>query len=272
MIKLIALDLDGTLLTDDKQVSIENKKALQQAIEKGVYVVLCTGRPIMGIQFVIDALELPAHNDYVITFNGGLVQRATTRDILFKCAHTLEDVTYIHDTLLAHQLPMNAIDLQKVYEPTYPQNNPSLYPVIIKNLQFEQREFSTFDQDHEFIKALCCCPTDVLDSGLKQLPAEFFERFNTFKSREILLEIMPKGVDKAFGIAQLCRILGITLDECMAIGDEENDMAMLQAVGYGVAMGNAPQHVKDSANYVTGTNMQHGVAQAVEKFILNSKE
>ncbi|MBS4761775.1 HAD family phosphatase [Carnobacteriaceae bacterium zg-ZUI252] len=269
MIKLIALDLDGTLLTDDKQVSPENKKALQDAVQQGVYVVLCTGRPIMGIQSIIDALELPEHNDYVITFNGGLVQRATTREILAMHPHTLDDVQYIYETLYAHNLPMNAIDLEKVYEPTYPQNNPSLYPVIIKNLTFERREFDSFDPAHTFVKAVCCCPEDRLDCQVSQLPKAFFERMNVFKSRTNLLEIMPKGIDKAFGIAQLCQLLNITMAECMALGDEANDMAMLQAVGYGVAMGNATQHVKAVAKYVTGTNMEHGVAQAIEKFVLN---
>lgn len=271
MIKLIALDLDGTLLTNDKKVSLENKKALQQAIEKGVYVVLCTGRPIMGIQFVIDALELPPHNDYVITFNGALVQRATTREVLSMQPHTLADIKEIYETLLANDLPMNAIDLEKVYEPTYPKNSPSYYPVIIKNLTFEQKEWATFDDNHLFNKALCCRPKEELDEKLKHVPKTFFDKFNTFKSRPELLEIMPKGVDKAFGIAQLCRILGITLDECMALGDEENDIAMLQAVGYGIAMGNATQHVKDVAKYVTGTNEAHGVAQAVQKFILDEE-
>lgn len=270
MVKLIALDLDGTLLKNDKTVSLENKRALQQAMAKGVYVVLCTGRPIMGIQHIIDFLEFPADNDYVITFNGALVQRATTREILSKKTHTLEDVRYIYDTLMECDLPMNAIDLQKVYEPPYPVDSPSYYPVIIKNLTFEQKSWDEFNDEAMFNKALCCRPEAELDSKLKTVPREFFERFNTFKSRPELLEIMPKGVDKAFGIRRLCDLLGIEMSQVMAIGDEENDIPMLKAVGYGVAMGNATDEVKEIAKFETLTNEEHGVAYAVEKYVLNT--
>lgn len=269
MVKLIALDLDGTLLKNDKTVSLENKRALQQAMAKGIYVVLCTGRPIMGIQHLIDFLEFPANNDYVITFNGALVQRATTREILSKKPHTLADVRYIYDTLMDSDLPMNAIDLQKVYEPPYPVDSPSQYPVIIKNLTFEHKAWDTFSDEATFNKALCCRPETELDSKLKTVPSEFFERFNTFKSRPELLEIMPKGVDKAFGIRRLCDLLGIEMADVMAIGDEENDIPMLKAVGYSVAMGNATQAVKEIAKIETLTNEENGVAYAVEKYVLN---
>lgn len=268
MIKLIAIDLDGTLLTSDKVISDETKKAIRQADEAGLYVVLCTGRPIMGIQGFLDELGLVSDKHYCVTFNGGLVQVTGTQAILAQKVHTLEDVQMIYEACYQAGLPVNAIDLEKVYEPDYPEDNPSYYPTIIKNLQFEKRSFETFEATHVFNKALTCCPESVLNERLKQLPQVITERYNLLRSRPVLVEILPKDVDKAFGLRQLCEHLGVQSSEVMTIGDEENDLAMITFAGVGVAMGNATDEVKSVADVITDTNDRDGVAKAIYQYAL----
>lgn len=268
MIKLIALDLDGTLLTSDKTISDENKQAIKEAVAKGIHVVLCTGRPIMGIRGFLEELDLVSPHHYAVTFNGGLVQVTETEEILAEKTHTLSDVQRIYDEFSRVGLPINPIDLQKVYEPTYPSDNPSHYPIIIKNLQFEARELDTFLPSHTFNKVVSCCPEEVLDARIEKLSEAFKETVTLLKSRPILMEILPSGVDKSFGLKRLCNHLGIEPSEVMTMGDEENDLAMLQWAGYGVAMENATSEVKAVAKYRTGTNDEHGVAQAIKKYAL----
>lgn len=268
MIKLIAIDLDGTLLTSEKTISQETKKAIREADEAGIHVVLCTGRPIMGIQGFLEELGLISENHYCVTFNGGLVQVTGTQEILARKVHTLEDVKCIYDTCYQVGLPVNAIDLEKVYEPTYPKDNPSYYPVIIKNLQFEKREFNTFKETHVFNKALTCCAEDVLNERVAKLPTDFKEKYTLLRSRPVLIEILPKGVDKAFGLGRLCEYLNVKPEEVMTLGDEENDLAMISFAGKGVAMGNATQEVKEMANAVTDTNDDDGVAKAIYRYVL----
>lgn len=272
MIKLIAIDLDGTLLTSDKTISDRNKQAIAAAKQAGVHVVLCTGRPIMGIMGFLQQLNLLDANCYCISFNGGLVQETRTRAIIAQKQLPLADAQFLYETLWAHGLPFNVIDDQKVYEPIYPAHNRSLYPDIIKNLTFEQRQLSEFAPEKQFGKGLCCCIQEKLDAAIPSLQHLLSERFNLFKSRPILLELLPQGVDKGYGLQQLCRYLQLSPQQVMAIGDEENDLAMLRFAEYGVAMDNATDDVKELACFVTRNNDQDGVAWAIEQYVLSNKE
>ena len=109
MIKLVAIDLDGTLLTDDKRISQKNLTVLQKAKEQGVKVVLCTGRPLAAITPFIEQLGLNEPGDYSITFNGGLVQKNDTGEILSKSAMTLEDVQRISQLMIELDLPLDVL-------------------------------------------------------------------------------------------------------------------------------------------------------------------
>lgn len=269
MIKLIALDLDGTLLNSQKKISDENKQAIKEAKAKGIHVVICTGRPIKAVKAILVELGLTSEQDYVITFNGGLVQVSATEEILFTKGHTKEDVLAIYEECTRVGLPVNPIDVDYVYVTDYPQNNPSLYETVIKNnLTFVCQDWQNFSTEHLFHKAVACCPEKLLDERMALFTETFKERFNLVKSRPILLEILPKGIDKSTGLKEICRLLKIEPQQVMTLGDEENDLEMLTFAGYGIAMGNAIPMVKSAAKYITGTNDEHGVAQAIRQYAL----
>ncbi|HAX1100225.1 TPA: HAD-IIB family hydrolase, partial [Enterococcus faecium] len=103
---------------------------------------------------------------------------------------------------------------------------------------------------------------------IKEIPAEFHEMYEIIKTRSMLLEFMPKGVTKAYGISLLAKDLGLKQEEIMAIGDEENDLPMIQYAGLGVAMENAVPFVKEAADFVTASNEENGVAKVIQKFVL----
>ena len=272
LIKLVALDLDGTLLTGEKKITEENKKAIKLAKEQGVKVVLCTGRPIVSIVHLLEELDLMGDDDYAINFNGGLIQKTKHGEIVYETGHTVEDMKYCHEEVTKVGLPLVMIDTVRAYEPTPPKGRPSIYNTLPHPITFEQKNPEDFEEGHIFNKAVLCIAQDILDEGIAKLPKEFFERFNCMKSRTFLLEVVPKHVSKGDGLKMLGEILGISLDEMAACGDEENDLPMLTTVGYPVAMGNGSKEVKDVAKYVTATNEDSGVAQAIYHIIEMNKQ
>lgn len=268
MIKLVAIDLDGTLLTDDKKISPHNLEVLKKAKAQGVKVVLCTGRPLAAITPFIEQLGLNEPGDYSITFNGGLVQKNDTGEILSKSALTLADVQRISQLMVELALPVDVLSEELVLQlPTAP-DYPSIYPQLNGLLTFQSAKLADLTEDGLYNKVVMAYDQDYLDQQIAKIPAQYKEDYEVIKTRSNLLEFMPKGVTKAFGLAYLAAHLGLTSDEIMALGDEENDLSMIEYAGMGVAMANAVEKVRRAADYITASNEEDGVAKAVEKFVL----
>ncbi|MGT2666256.1 Cof-type HAD-IIB family hydrolase [Streptococcus rifensis] len=265
-IKLLALDLDGTLLNSDKQISIENQKALRAARDKGVKVVLTTGRPLAAIGDFLEELDLVHEDEFAITFNGGLIQR-NTGEILDKVTFGYEEVKAIKALTDKLGLSLDLLDDGDVYALHSPV--PTLYPTCNASLNHMPTAFEELDSKQTFNKAVSSCKSDLIDRQLPNIPQSFHDRFEIFKSRAIILEWNPKGVHKANGLASLIKILGLKQEEVMACGDEANDMSMVKWAGYGVAMGNATDELKNAADIVAPmTNDEDAVAWAVKTYIL----
>ncbi|GFH42030.1 haloacid dehalogenase [Lactococcus hodotermopsidis] len=265
-IKLLALDLDGTLLTSEKTISAENKAAIKLAQSAGVHVVITTGRPLKAIEHILTALDLLDDTQYSITFNGGLVQR-NNGEILSKKTFSYAELAEIHAELARLDLPMDVISDGTCYE-TDPK---SLYQGFSPFLDFIEGPFSAIPHDIILNKAVSALDAEVLDEKILEISPLLKEKYEIFKSRDILLELMPKGVIKSFGLEKLTEILGITKENVMAIGDEENDIAMLEWAGIGVAMGNATAQVKSLSDIIAPvTNDEHGVAWAIHNYILEA--
>lgn len=268
-IKLLALDMDGTLFTTDKQITAENRAALKAADEKGVHVVITTGRPLRAIKHVLEDLDLYNEDHYSITFNGGLVQR-NNGEILDKNEMTRSHLRAIYDVMEPLALPMDVLSDDKVYSLSS-RGHHSLYHVANPMLEFVNvASFDDIPEDVVYNKVVIVFDAEFLDQQIAKIPEQLYEEFEVFKSRDIILEIMPKGVHKAVGLDLLIKHLEVKQDEVMAVGDEENDLSMLEWAGWGVAMANGIAIAKKTANAVTTrTNDQSGVAEAVHKYILD---
>lgn len=270
-IKLLALDLDGTLLTYDKQVTAENKRALQKARERGVKVVITTGRPLEAIKHLLAELDLLGSDEYSITFNGGLVQR-NDGHLLAQTPMTLADMEQVQPVLADLGLPVDVISDGVVYG-IPAGNKTSLYKTANPMLHFvDIGTLADLPSDRVYNKLVTVCEQDYLDQRLPRIPADLYDQFEMFKSREIIFEIMPKGVHKATGLAQLTQHLGLKPHQVLAMGDEENDLTMLDWAGWGIAMSNAVPAVKATARLTTQkTNDQSGVAEAINRYILKKE-
>lgn len=272
MIKLIAIDLDGTLLTSKKEISDRNKAVLKQAKAAGVKIVICTGRPLVAIEAYLEELNLLEEGDYSITFNGGLVQKNKTGEIIEKALMALEDIHDLHQLAVELNVPLDVLSDDLVRQLPTSEEFPSIYGEINKLLTFKAFELAELKKEHLFNKAVVAIDSDYLNEQITKIPAGFYERFEIIKSRHNLLEFMPKGITKAYGISLLAKDLHIKQEEIMTIGDEENDLPMIQYAGYGVAMANAVQLVKEAALIITDDNDHDGVAKAIEKFVLEPLE
>ncbi|MGT2933314.1 Cof-type HAD-IIB family hydrolase [Streptococcus catagoni] len=272
-VKILALDLDGTLLNSEKIVTDANKAALAAAREKGIKVVITTGRPLAAIEALLEDLDLISDEDYAITFNGGLVQR-NTGQILDKTGLSFDQIAYIHKILKPDDLPTDILCDSIVYSISGKNGRKSLYHLANPMLEFiEIEQLEDLPKDTFFNKVVTVTDPDYLDGKLKTLDPDLFNDFESFKSRDIIFELMPKGIHKAFGLQLLCQHLGLEAKNVMAIGDEANDFTMLQWAGLGVAMANGVDDAKNIADKVTSlTNDQSGVAEAIEKYILNGED
>ncbi|MCO7126554.1 sugar-phosphatase [Sporolactobacillus shoreicorticis] len=269
MIKLIAIDMDGTLLNENKQISERTQHVLKAAKNQGIRIVLCTGRPLLGIKEFLNLLGLTDQGDYAITYNGGLVQHADTGNVISEKVLTRDQLLSIYELSQTLDVPMNFIDLHRVYCPPYPEGKPSMYSQIMKALPFTQTTMEHIPQSFKANKAIFCINQSLLDLAIEKIPKHYFESFTIMKSRPFLLEILNKEVDKGKGLQALGKFLGIAPEEMMTLGDEANDLAMIKYAGLGVAMGNAIEQLKNEAQFVTKTNREDGVAYAIEKFILD---
>ena len=266
-IKLIALDLDGTLLTTDKRLTDRTKATLKAARDRGIKVVLTTGRPLKAMDFFLKELGTDGHEDeYTITFNGGLVQK-NTGEILDKTVFSYDDVARLYEETEKLSLPLDAISEGIVYQ--IQSDQESLYAKFNPALIFVPVDFADLSSQMTYNKCVTAFAQEPLDAAIQKISPELFDQYEIFKSREMLLEWSPKNVHKATGLAKLIRHLGINQSQVMACGDEANDLSMIEWAGLGVAMQNAVPEVKAVANVVTPmTNDEEAVAWAIEEYVL----
>ncbi|WP_160687804.1 sugar-phosphatase [Clostridium sp. C2-6-12] len=267
MYKLIALDMDGTLLTSDKKVSEKTEAAIKAAEAKGVKIVLASGRPLIGIKRYLEELELTKGEDYVLSFNGGLVQNTNTAEIVSKVSLKGADLKYIYE--ISKELNINIHAFSAKEGLITPKNSQyTEHEAEINGIDINIKDFNEVDDEEDIIKVMMIDPQEILDPAIEKLPKEVYEKYSVFKSSPFFLEFTHKEVDKGLGLKRLGEYLGIKKEEIIACGDAGNDLSMIKYAGLGVAMDNATKEIKEAADYITASNDEDGIAKVIEKFIL----
>ncbi|WMJ80579.1 sugar-phosphatase [Clostridium sp. MB40-C1] len=267
MYKLIALDMDGTLLKNDKTISEENLKAIKKAKEKGVKVVLSTGRPKKGIEKYLKELDLLSNEDYCITYNGSLVINTGTDEILYNKLLTHEDVHYLYDLSKKLDVNIHALTYDSCISPRL--SKYTEVEVSINGINFEKIDFYNLDSSMSVIKVMFVDEPVKLSEIIDNLPEEVYEKYTVVRSAPYFLEFLDKEVNKGAGVKILAESLGINQNEVICIGDAGNDIHMIKYAGLGIAMENGFPETKKSADYITHSNEENGVAHVIDKFILS---
>lgn len=257
MIQLIAVDVDGTLLTDKQLLTSQTIKALKCAIKNGIKIVLCTGRPTEGVRQIIQALGM--HDGVVVSFNGAVIEDLATQTILFRQSLTLEDLLLISRLSDKLALDYHIQSLEGIYA-TKPIISPyTAYDSWLNRLPITVKSLAEFKQT-PIDKILFVAEPSRLEACVRAIPACFFKQFNLVRSLDCFFEFLNKRASKGLALKQVAELYGIEQENIIAIGDNENDLSMLAYAGISVAMGNASHKVKVAASLTTKTNNEDGVA------------
>ncbi|GEO62932.1 Cof-type HAD-IIB family hydrolase [Companilactobacillus nantensis] len=267
--KLIALDLDDTLLTSKKTISDYNKQTIKDALNKDIKVVLCSGRTHNAVIKFAKELDITGENQYMIT-NGGAIIENMDGKIIYQ--EMLSNTFYRNfvDFVKEHQLHYNVVDN---HGNTYTSGEKWLHKYTIMQA-FENanglylKDPDDLPADFEIVKAIINGDESELDDISDIVHKRFDHDYFVVRTGVGFLEIFPQHVNKGTAIKELTKSLGIDLSEVIAMGDRDNDLPMLKIVGKGVAMENAVPEVKAAADFVTSDNNHSGVGRAIEKFAL----
>lgn len=266
-IKLLALDLDGTLTNSKKKVSERNKEYIRRAQENGVKVILASGRPVIGIKGVAEALNLWNTGGYILAYNGGHIIDCATGEDLVKQTISRE---YYHDICEVirkyNVFPLSYNDIGVICEndiDQYVQKEASNNGITVIKVASLEKEITK-----PVIKFMVVGDPTELNKAYEYLKNLFEGKLNVFFSEPYFLEITPLGIEKSSALDKLSEILGYSSENMMACGDGLNDIPMLQFAGLAVAMDNAYDETKKYADYISLSNEEDGVAAAIDKFIL----
>lgn len=272
-IKLIATDLDGTLLTKDKKLSAKNAESLKLAAEKGIYIVPATGRPWIG---VCEELKCIPFVRYAVVMNGAMVwdsfeQKAICKNnFTAEQALTLWDFVQKYDTMTdAHVGGVGRIS-SYYYDNCEEYVESDAMAVLLRATRIKTddvRKLISESQDGAEKINLTFKDIDVRDRALEELKQFDFAIATSSVSNNI--ELNHINATKGKALIKLAEHLGVDMSQVMAFGDSGNDVSMIESAGFGVAMGNALLEIKEKASFVTLDNENDGVAYAIEKYILD---
>lgn len=267
MYKLIALDMDGTLLNPSKEISKANAEAIRKARAKGKKVIIATGRPLVGIKKYLDHLEMNGEDDYVVAFNGALVQSIKTGEVLSQTTLTIADYVELYDLSVTLDVNVQALTEDLVLTPKY--NPYSEVECKINHIGYIEGPVSEVPEETTIVKVMFVDDPKKLDAIIPMLPAPIVEKYTIVRSADIFLEFLHKSVNKGTGVKAVAEALGLEAAQVIAVGDAGNDIDMIEYAGLGVAMENAYDEVKDAADHVTLSNEKDGVAAVIKKFMLD---
>ena len=264
--RMVAVDLDDSLLGDDLKISEVNKKAILEASNEGLIVTIATGRMYKSALPYIEQLKLDVP---VITYQGGLIKSALSQEVLYHCP-----------------VPLNiAMEIVKK------SSSDKAHLQIYIDDEYYVQEYNEFSEMYRLNVGVTGIAVGPLDQILTKAPTKLLIIDNPDRVLEMrgeydslfggllqitiskpnYLEITHKDATKGKALEYLAKMLNIDKSEIIAIGDSYNDISMIEYAGLGVVMGNACEEVKRRADYVTSTNNENGVAEVINKFIFGGR-
>ncbi len=259
MYKLIALDLDGTLTNDNKDILEETKNELIKLSRKGVVIVLASGRPTAGIFKEANELELDKTEGYLLSFNGARVLNYKTNEVVYEQTLNPEIAQEMYDRAKYYGLsPLTYNATEIISEDVgdhWIQLESFTTKMPIKHVHNFKEEITT-----PVNKVLITGEPSYVASIIDEFKAPYVDKMSIYRSDPYFIECMDKGIDKAASLSILCQQLGISRDETIAFGDGYNDLSLIEWCHLGVAMENAVDEVKSRANYITKSNNDNGIA------------
>ena len=267
-LRLLVMDLDGTLTNDEKHILPETKAALMRLQRDGVRLVLASGRPTPGIMPLVRELQMDRFGGFILSFNGGMVIDAQTGAVLHCQTLTAEEQRMIvEEARRDGHAPLSYKGGRIICEAEGPDE------FILEEARINKMDVTYTDdllrelRDEEVVKLLVVgepgrlAETEAAMQRLREMGVW------AYRSQPFFLETVPAGIDKAESLKRLLSHLGMTPENMMAIGDGGNDLSMIRLAGVGVAMANSMPNVCEGADWVTTRDNNHdGVGEAIGRF------
>ena len=268
MIKLVAIDMDGTLLNSKKELLEETKQYFKDFHKKETetLLVLCTGRPETGIRPYLKDLGYLEENHYIISQNGANIYESRTGKRVMDAFLDSAAIQKWIELGKKHGISVMGAGVDYYY--CFDQEPTEWMEFDVKLVSGKLKRIPTKESlNTDFYKILLMGDEEQLNEFETFIPQEWRDEFYVVRSQKYLVEVLTKGVNKAFGLEKLAQKLNILPSEIAAIGDAANDIEMLEYAGLAIAMGNASEEVKSISDIVTDTNENNGVIKAIDNLI-----
>lgn len=268
-IKVIIMDVDGTLTNSKKQITPKTKEMLIAAQNKGIKLVLASGRPVSGLIGLAKELEMEKHHGLLVSFNGSKVVDCQTKEVLFNQTMRIEDAREVLEHMKNFKVyPMidkgNYLFVNDVYKGmiTYQNEKIDIIQYEARGGNFKLCEIEDLSSfvDFPLNKILTAGDPEYLNEHYQDMMEPFKERLNCMFTAPFYFEFTAKGIDKAKALDSVLKPMGFQQEEMVAFGDGDNDATMLSYAGIGVAMDNAQDSLKKIADKITLSNEEDGIA------------
>ena len=277
-IKAIAMDIDGTLTNDEKVITPRTREKLLEVQDRGVKLILASGRPAQGLKRLAHELELDSRDGLLVCFNGACVIDAQTSDVLFDQPMPADELHRLLKHLKGFDvIPWITKDDRLYLEDSYrcmltlpdgSQKNIVKYERDACDLRIhEVADLASVVDEGPVDKLLTAGNPDYMQAHFEEMYAPFKETLAGMFTADWYFEYTAPGIDKAHALEGALPKLGIDASEVAAFGDGQNDKSMLAWAGTGVAMANAVDETKAVAQMVTASNNEDGIAVALEKLL-----
>lgn len=264
-IKLICFDLDGTLLTSQKEIAPRTAQVIRELHAAGIHIAIATGRPIAAIGKFIDQLGLTGANDFSLTFNGALVLNNASQEPIFKLATNKAAITPLYEWAMANGYPLDVLDFKQNWQISGI-GHSDYASVLRAPLLFEITNFASLPEQ-PYAKAVMATSKERLDAISTLMPADLQAQYHMVRSQPKILEFLQPTLDKRVGVQALAKHYGLTAENVMVFGDAENDLGMFEYAGTPVAMLNGSDDVKALAAYTTPrSNDEDGIGKFLERY------
>ncbi|MBC1340728.1 HAD family phosphatase [Listeria welshimeri] len=272
----IILDIDGTLLNDDKKISPETKKALITAQQNGVKLILASGRPTTGMHLYAEQLEMKKYHGLLVSYNGAKVVDCQTKEELFNQTLTIAEGKAVLEHMKQFEVKVmidkdDYMYVNNVYDCYIPYKGEEINIIQYEsrggNFKLCEKEDLAAFLDYRINKILTAGDPDYMQKNYQAMMAPFKNTLNCVFTADFYFEFTAKNIDKAKALDTVLTPMGIHAENIIAFGDGHNDITMVKYAGTGIAMDNAVPELKAVANSITLSNNKDGIAQALNNFI-----
>lgn len=266
MIKIVVTDIDDTLLDSEGKLTEKTRNTIKRCIDKGIKVILASGRPDFGMFQYVKELNLDSYDNYLLSYNGAKMTNLLTGEVIYDKMLEVDRIKFLINKSYEHNCNVLTYQDNKVL--TNKDNPYALWEANALGTDL----IITDDIENKIVeKAAKAIILNEPDKALEikdKLTKEIGNEYEVAMSKPFFIEVNDKNISKGKALEFLCERLGITNKEMLAIGDGLNDLSMIKFAGCGVAMGNANKTLQEHADFISLSNDEDGFSYAIEKLVL----